>query len=163
MFLVATAIGTVLACGCAQQGGDRPATYATTGTVTLDGQPVAGAAVSFTPSQKGGTPAVGTTDASGRYSLKSFGTEEGAVPGEYLVAVTKYEYAESASASASSGSEMPADYMTPGENAGSGGKNALPAKYESPANSGLKATVTEGENVVDLKLESGGASAENQQ
>ena len=38
--------------------------------------------------------AVGTTDASGQYSLKSFGTEEGATPGEYKVAIVKYEYDE---------------------------------------------------------------------
>jgi hypothetical protein len=57
--------------------------------VTLDGKPVDGATVVFVPT---GTPAYGAyaiTDSSGRFTLKSSETVTGAVPGGYLVQVTK--------------------------------------------------------------------------
>ncbi len=142
-------------CGCGQQGPDRPATFATTGTVTLDGAPVEGAAVTFVPNGKG-TPAVATTDASGRYALKSFGTEEGAVPGQYMITVTKGQYTEAAAAGGG-GEEPPPGYDP---NSGtSEGTNTLPKKYESPQSSGLTAAVTEdpSKNTFDLALESGDA------
>ncbi len=51
--------------GC---GGDGLQLVQVNGTVTLDGQPLVGAAVIFHPD--GGRPSVGETDSEGRYSLK---------------------------------------------------------------------------------------------
>lgn len=70
--------------GC---GPDYPETIPVSGTVTLDGQPVAGAAVVFTPEE--GQKATGTTDASGRFELSSFQLGDGAVPGRHRVTVAK--------------------------------------------------------------------------
>lgn len=59
------------------------------GRVTLDGTPVAGAAVVFLPAGPRGHPASGQTDASGVFRLTTFKKEDGAVRGEYIVVVTK--------------------------------------------------------------------------
>ena len=55
--------------------------------MTLDGQPVAGAAVVFTPEQ--GEMATATTDASGRFELSTFERADGALPGKHRVTVAK--------------------------------------------------------------------------
>ncbi len=63
------------------------------GTVTLDGKPIEGVAVTFTPASKGaGIQAFGSTQADGSYAVSAFrgakpGT--GTVVGEYLVTCTK--------------------------------------------------------------------------
>ena len=155
-------VAALLAVGCQPEGPSHPPTYGVTGTVTLDGNPVEGATVTFVPGQTG-DPAVGTTDASGKYSLKSFGSEDGATPGEYQVTVTKFDFAEAGGGSGGNDAEMPDDYggaAAGGEGADDSGKNALPAKYAIAAESGLSATVTEdaSQNVFDLALESGGAA-----
>jgi ABC-type phosphate transport system substrate-binding protein len=62
------------------------------GTVTYNGQPLEGAVVSFQPVAQDGVPASGTTDANGRFSLTSVGAAgggTGAMPGEYVVAISK--------------------------------------------------------------------------
>jgi hypothetical protein len=124
-----------------------------TGTVTLNGQPVSGASVSFAPSGKGAA-AVGKTDASGKFTLKTLG-QDGAAAGDYMVGITKHEYADAGKGSgAGTGSaEMPADYKG-GDAKVSEAKNALPEKFENPATSTLKATVTEdpAKNVFEFKL-----------
>ena len=62
-----------------------------TGTVTLDGKPLAGAAVNFTPATAGqGQVAQGQTDESGKFTLSSVGGL-GAVPGSYKIGVSKLE------------------------------------------------------------------------
>jgi len=58
-----------------------------TGTVTLDGQPVASATVVFT-ADDGSRIASGFTDASGNFSLTS-DNKEGTLPGKYKVSVSK--------------------------------------------------------------------------
>ncbi len=73
--------------GC---GKGRPTTIPVTGTVTLDGKPIAGATVMLQP-QGPGKPAVGVTDDQGRFSLYTFEPGDGALPGTYLVTVRKVE------------------------------------------------------------------------
>lgn len=143
----------VAAVGCTSGGGDtnRPKTYPVTGTVTLDGAPVAGASVKFQLAD-GSRSALGTTDASGKYTLTTFEAGDGAVAGEYRVAVTKYE---------GEGGQAPSqdsdDYVDPGsagaEAAPAGPKNLLPDKYADAMNSGLTFTVAESpENKFDIAL-----------
>jgi len=160
VFLGLAVIAAALASGCDKGGAQRPKTFPVTGTVTLDGQPVGGASVTFAPSGGKGTPAIGTADASGKYALKSFGTQQGAQPGQYAVGIAKYDYGATTGDAGGKGTgEMPANY-DPNAPQGSAGKNTLPAKYESPATSGLTANVTEdaSKNVFDFKLEAGGSA-----
>ena len=155
------AVGLVIS-GCAKsKTAGRPKTVPVTGTVSLKGQPVAEAQVVFKP--KGNSPsATGLTDSSGTYRLMTFDVE-GAVPGEYSVAIFKYDQATLAAPSSSSSSAetsqggMPDDYVPPGIGAPiktSGPKNLLPAKYADASTSRLTATVKEsGENRIDFNLE----------
>jgi hypothetical protein len=147
-----------LAIGCSQTGPDRPKTYPVSGKVTLNGEPVEGATVAF---QAAKYSASGTTDASGTYKLTTFAAGDGAVPGEYKVAVTKLE-GGAAPAGAAGGSgglasgDLAADYEAPKEVEGtaepSPPKSQLPAKYANAETSGLTATVGEGPNNIDFDL-----------
>ena len=62
------------------------------GTITYKGQPIDAASVTFQPLDSDGEPAVGVTDASGRFTLtasRAVKAEVGASPGEYRVLVVK--------------------------------------------------------------------------
>jgi hypothetical protein len=114
------------------------------GIVTLDGQPVAGAAVLFTPEQ--GRPAEAITDASGGFVLHTFDKDDGAVPGNHKVTVTLSK-ADSAAVN-NEGLENPL-----------AGKNVqiqwiVPQKYSRPETSGLSWEVVAGMPPVRLELNS---------
>jgi hypothetical protein len=58
------------------------------GIVTLDGEPVEGAIVSFLPDEAGGRFASGTTAKDGSFRLTTNKPDDGALPGDYRVTVT---------------------------------------------------------------------------
>jgi hypothetical protein len=143
-----------LGLGCAQEGVDRPATYPVTGTVTHNGEPVAGATVTFV-SGAGGRSAAGVTDASGKYSLTTFKSGDGAALGQYGVKIVKYE-GGTGDAPGGAGEPLEPGGVEPVEGAEEAEqelKNLLPEKYAEPSTSGLNATVAEGDNVFDFPLE----------
>jgi hypothetical protein len=119
--------------GCS--GGDKPKLAPVTGLVTLDGQPVEGAAVMFVPTA-GGRPAQGLTDAQGHFELMTFKTGDGALLGEHRVSVTKMTL---------SGVTTTDDGLS-----GTTDPSAIkqewlaPEKYATPETSGLTATVKKG-------------------
>ena len=76
----------VLGCSFALLG-CGPSYVAVSGIVTLDGQPIEGAAVVFT-SDDGTKTAVGMSDSTGNFTLSSDG-KPGVVPGSYKVTVSK--------------------------------------------------------------------------
>jgi hypothetical protein len=150
-------LGACLAIGCPKSGPARPKTYPVTGKVTLNGEAVEGATVSF---QAAKNSASGTTDANGIYKLTTFAAGDGAVPGQYKVAITKFEGGApsggaAAGSSGSASGELPADYKAPEEGGAqpAAPKNVLPSKYADANASGLTATVTEGQNTAkDFEL-----------
>jgi hypothetical protein len=71
--------------------GGKDSPVAVEGIVTLDGAPVEGASVTFTPEGEGGQPAYGLTDTEGAFWLTTFSEQTGALPGAYKVLVTKTE------------------------------------------------------------------------
>jgi hypothetical protein len=71
------------ATGCG--GGRKP--VAVSGTITLDGKPLAGATVTFSPVEGHGRSAGGLTDDSGEFDLTTFNSGDGALPGDYKVIV----------------------------------------------------------------------------
>ena len=78
----------VMVAGCGEKGNYVPVS----GVITLDGQPIEGAQVSFQPQAKGdninpGPGSVGTCDATGRYELKTIREDPGAVPGMHTVRI----------------------------------------------------------------------------
>jgi hypothetical protein len=89
-FILLVLAGSIAGCS-----GD-PAVVKVTGVVTYEGKPLAGANVSFVPTEERGgrrPTAVAVTDAQGRFALKTnFGsaTRDGAVPGEHIVTISKF-------------------------------------------------------------------------
>lgn len=90
-----TSLAMVVACGFGCGGavqGPNEKLYSVKGTITLDGKPLEGAAVSFVPVQsktKQAHPSYGQTDSAGKYSLKNAQAKAGIFKGEYRIAVSK--------------------------------------------------------------------------
>jgi len=79
------ALTMAAAVGCFSQG-DRPSLTQVRGTVTLNGQPLAGVVVSFQPVAKGRSSS-GVTDKEGRYQLTYLRDIEGARLGQHKVQI----------------------------------------------------------------------------
>lgn len=119
----------VLAAGCG--GPTRPTTVPVRGIVTLDGAPIADAAVMFMPSS-GGRPAMGTTDAAGKFTLMTFTEGDGALVGDHKVTVTLRKIVGVTSEDGLSGTVAPG---------GAQDEWVVPERYSTPETSGLTAKV----------------------
>lgn len=137
---------TVLACTLILAGGcsgDRPVTYAVTGTITYQGMPLADAQVGFIPLDTEGEPkpARGQTDAQGNYTLTTYlapGDEaKGAKAGRYQVTVEK---------------GLPQNKVITYEEMKTF-KPLSPPRYASAAQTPLTAEVKAGANRFDFTLE----------
>ena len=103
--------------------------------MTLDGKPLADAAVLFMPVE-GGVPARGSTAADGSFSLSTFDRDDGALIGRHRVSVAKVTY---------SGFEADADGLSKKLDGRAIREQHLsPERYENPATSGLEAEVKRG-------------------
>jgi hypothetical protein len=117
--------------GC---GNGRPKCVVIGGVVTYCGKPVEGATVTFVPTKS--RPASGTTDAQGHFTLQTFSAGDGVVLGEHAVCITKTVVDTTVT------KKVPYPKTI----------SLLPARYGSPLQSPLKATVTaEGPN--DFKFD----------
>ena len=114
----------LLAAGCGRS--DRPDLGTVQGTVTLDGKPLAGALVVFTPSGPGRS-ASDLTDAAGRYELTYLRDIAGATLGPHVVIITTATEER-------------------------GGREILPPRYHEKTE--LSATVAPGSNTIDFPLKS---------
>jgi len=148
-------LGAVISLGCGAAEGEL--TYPVTGTVTLNGAPVEGVAVSFVPDGSGQS-AVGVTDASGKYALTTRKKDDGAVVGRYKVSFAKYE---GQPPTTSGSTNVPADDLTnrypPGYNPDAvpeapPAENLLPPKFSDPNSSGFSAEVGKSGNTHDFDL-----------
>ena len=123
----------------------------------MDGAPLSGAVITFSPIKGGtGSAAVGTADANGEYKLtdmKSTNIGSGAVAGDYNVGIVwfKPEANDTSRSSGSSAAAITTDKA--GATTVSGPKLALPAPYQNPETSELKATVKSGQNTFDFPLD----------
>ena len=118
--------------GCGAGSSDQLKLGKVTGTVTLDGKPLADADVSFQPAN--GRASVGTTDETGAYDLVYLNDVKGATIGANQVMIST--------------KKSPED-----DNDKSGGTpERLPKKYHSQTT--LSADVKAGENVFDFSLDS---------
>jgi len=134
---VVAAVAVLVIAGCSRQpASNRPQTVPVKGRITLGGQPLAGATISFQPDGKG-NGASGISDDSGGYALSTFAAKDGAVAGKYKVAVTKMDGAPSGKDMNESGYAPPTASSPPP-------KSLVPAQYADPAKSGLTAEVTAG-------------------
>jgi len=141
--------------GC--PGGDAGVgTVPVTGTVTLDGSPVGGATVSFTPKSGDLRAATGMTDSGGRFELTTVAGGDGAMPGSYTVTIAKTAAQAAAPAEdpramggeltpeqREAASQAAADAMS-GGGAAAAAESAIPEKYASADTSGFTADVSPG-------------------
>lgn len=147
-------------CGSGASGAaDRVDVYPVSGTVSLNGAPLADASITFSPLTNGIPAAIGRTDAQGNYVLTTYEAQDGAAAGEFKVLVSKYV----APAEAAGDEEIPhgtdpnVDYEAGGDHdsggAGGASGNVVPPHYGSPSGSPLVATVKEdGENTFDFNI-----------
>jgi len=158
-WVLGVAVCFLLVTAACSRGPSRPKTYPVSGVVTLNGQPVAGATVVFVPKASGrgeNAPraASGKTDEQGRYSLTTFGGNDGAVPGEYFVKVSKIVTPSAAQAAGASSPEeaerLEVEAAMRGQQPEA--KNELPEKYNDPKTSGLSFTVEAKENTFNIEL-----------
>ncbi len=132
----AVAIGLLVIVGC----GDNDGLVPVSGKVTLDGKPLADAAVGFF-ADAGGTPAVGTTDAQGNFTLSTHKPGDGATVGQNVVTVSKQSNLDA-------GKEVEESEIVRM-------KNESPIKYFSPKTSDIKVEVKYGMEPVVIDLKSG--------
>ena len=131
--------------GCGRSG---PAVQYVEGIVTLDGTPVGGAIVTFAPSGAG-LGAAGTTDALGAYRLNALSARAGAgtMPGDYLVAIRKWEYPDPGPTPDPSNAAEYEKWQALSMKAARREPTYItPQAYGDAATSGLKATVKKGRN-----------------
>ena len=143
----AVALALVVLAGC---GGDgRLPTYPVRGTVTFDGKPLPRAEVWLVPKDEAALKAeimvrpYGVTEADGSFVASTYLTGDGAPAGEYAAIVhwspTRGATDNADDAAAEAGSKGPR-------------RPPFPAKYRTPATSGLTATVGPGPNQIALDL-----------
>lgn len=138
---VAVAIG--LSNGCGQAG---PKLYPVSGTVTFGGEPVTGATITL-HSDHSPRLVTGRSDAQGRFQLSTFEEGDGAIAGEYIVTVTKYEVATPLATSPTS-MDQAATSRTRVKV-----ESSLPAQFSTPTTSPLRCTVSDDKpNEVPLRL-----------
>ena len=135
-----------IARGC---GGGRdpslPDLMPVSGTVTLDGEPLANALITFLPvGSTRGQSCYGVTDPSGRYELMENERVKGAPEGEFSVLVNKWVMPD--------GSDFPRDSTVSAMDAGA--VELLPPRYSAEGLSQLTATVTASGGTIDFELTS---------
>ncbi len=117
---ISLAIATMAGCGGPGNVGR------VSGVVKLDGQPLADALVTFSPTQPGGSSSLGKTDSAGAYSLTYSAGVSGAEIGENLVTISTLTQ----------------------------GTEKVPMEYNTKST--LKADVKAGTNTFDWDLKGGG-------
>jgi hypothetical protein len=141
---IVAALAAVIISGCAEvdAGGDL---VPVAGLVTLDGQPLAGASVTFVgTSGESGAGGVAITADDGRYELAHFREGTGAAPGDYKVLISKVVMKDGSPIPA--GTESAAELET---------KDLVPFRYNDYHNSMLKVTVpAAGSSALDFALTS---------
>jgi len=150
--------GALWLCGCVDHSsaGSAPKTVQVAGVVKYHGEPVEGATITFNPPTKPGDvklrAAFGVTDGQGRFQLTTVSSNDGAIPGDYLVTVSK----QTSVGRAPDPTDEEKDYVPPEENESKAAPVAvtlIPAKYALPVTSGLKAEVKDQDRqTLDVEL-----------
>jgi hypothetical protein len=114
------------------------------GKITMNGEPLEGAIVIFTPSGAGGFVGHGFTDSSGKYAAETRSgqnVDAGLAPGSYRVMVSRFLKPDGT---------PPSDPSEPPAN--SGARESLPMEYSSPNNSKLRAVVGQSGGTFDFDV-----------
>jgi hypothetical protein len=143
LILLSTALTGLACAGCESATSSYNATVQ--GTVTIDGDLAPGGTVTFTP-MKNGPVAVGAVASDGSYSLRigqgtSSDPDHSKIPSGEYIATVEVSGPPGETAPDNEGGPKPA------------GPRLMADKYASKDTSDLKEEVTEGLNVIDLKLD----------
>jgi hypothetical protein len=135
----------VVVAGCGGNTPVLPKLMPVGGTVTLDGKPLSGAAVTFIPTgSTRGIGANGHTDKAGKYEIVTNRGGKGTPEGTYKVLIAKLVMPD--------GSDFPVNSnIAPID---SPARQILPAFYSEVHQTVLAATVQEGPNSIDFPLSS---------
>jgi len=149
-----TVSAMVVVMGCSGDDTGLGRRYKVTGKVTYNGAPVPHGTVNFIPSKPPspeGRAATGQIK-DGSYSLSTTGNDDGALPGEYNVAIVSMDVdmASAASSPAEGGRVHEGDDKW--RNAMKNAKKLIPDKYGVSETSGLKATVESSPKTIDFPL-----------
>lgn len=148
---LAAATAAVMLVGCGEDGlAER---HPVSGTVAYKDQPVAAGSISFFPAGGGSPDQRGATGVikDGYYTLSTQGDDDGAFAGDYLVAVTARtpDMAKAQeNADKIGGLYRQEDVARANRKAPS----AIPQKYESPEQGGLRAKVEPKSNEINFDL-----------
>lgn len=123
--------------GCGDAGSDQPELGLVKGVVSIDGEPLDGASITFYPDS--GRQATATTDADGNYELIYIRTTKGCKLGHNKVVISTLTEAEDA---AEEGDDAKIEVKRVAEK--------IPRKYNSRTK--LEADVKPGDNTFDFKL-----------
>ena len=125
-------------------------TSSVSGTVTLDGKPLADATVQFVP-DGAGKDATGQTDKNGYFSMSTFNPGDGVVAGKYKVVISPPLGEVDKTVHANSGDAMNAPPKAPAKKAAG---TKFPEKYTRPDQTPLTQEVpTKGSLKFELKSE----------
>ena len=137
--------------GCNVDDG-LPKTVPAKGTVLVDGKPIEGAVIVLMQ-DTGANFARGITDKSGNFSLDTFETKSGAVPGDYKATISKTVTIENKTKMSKSMEEEAKEAAAGDESLiNASWVNDLPNKYANPGTSGLSVAIPEG-GKTDIKFE----------
>ena len=138
--------------GCSHKG---PVVHHVTGIVTLDGQPVADANVSFVPKQASSPDdlnasllAGGATDVAGKYTLstaRGSAVGGGTTAGEYKVTIVKKKMANALNGPLAPGQRFVPQY-----------EYEVPRAFEDSSKSNIFVEVVKGKNIFNFALKSDG-------
>ncbi|MCA9081951.1 MAG: hypothetical protein KDA58_15425 [Planctomycetaceae bacterium] len=148
IYLAIFTCSVLLGCG----GDGRPSLVQATGRVTLNGEPLEGASVSFVPVEVADAtfqrPSFATTNAQGEFTIGTYGSEDGIPAGKYQVGIQKREVVGA----------LPKDFNE--EEASQFRvryKLIVPLSYRDPAASGVTVEVTsDGMQPAVIELNSSG-------
>jgi len=140
---VVVACALLAICGCNSESAHIERVTSVSGTLTFQGKPLEFFQVTFLP-EDGRRPAVGITDASGKFKLGTNEPEDGAPPGLNKIAIVWVGPPSTIQAGMETTIDDPAKLPKP--------KIRIPAKYNNPETSSLKEDVPAG-GLSDLKID----------
>src|SRR5262245_25758246 len=142
---VSASVALFLALGCGG-GVERPKMGKVSGKVVVKGQPLTKRLVTFVPGVGAATDAAtATTNSDGTYRLTTFDDGDGAIVGDHNVTVMSKEDDPLAKGEGMPTPDQIAKAKKP--------KSLIPEKYAELGKSGLRFSVKEGSNTIDIPLD----------
>lgn len=146
MLLLLLGVAAFIGCGQERLPGLVPAS----GIVTYQGDPIADAWVTFVPSQPGSSQraASSVTDGQGHFTMTTLDPQDGVVPGEYFVKISKkVDSTDNSKADIDAGRAKP-------KNNTRHIQYVIPQKYEQPEESGLVVQIeSQGNQAIEFHLD----------